>query len=157
MDTIEPARFTDGPEMLLAGIRRHHRFLGAPDGMTGQWGEFHSMLPIPGQKGRVGYGVMCGSTPESFEYMCAVEVGSFDELPQETGRMRVPPQHYAVFLHEGHVSTLRETWEAILRDWLPDSEYTSAPTPDFERYDERFDPATQSGVIEIWFPVVSKS
>jgi predicted transcriptional regulator YdeE len=30
----------------------------------------------------------------------------------------------------------------------------SAPSPDFERYDARFDPVTGSGIVEIWFPVV---
>lgn len=29
-----------------------------------------------------------------------------------------------------------------------------APTPDFERYDERFDPVTR-GPLEIWFPIES--
>jgi AraC family transcriptional regulator len=39
-------------------------------------------------------------------------------------------------------------------EWFPASGFRSAPTPDFERYDARFDPATKSGVIEIWIPIV---
>jgi predicted transcriptional regulator YdeE len=38
-------------------------------------------------------------------------------------------------------------------DWLPRSGLRARQTPDFERYDARFDPATGAGLVEIWFPV----
>jgi predicted transcriptional regulator YdeE len=57
---------------------------------------------------------------------------------------------YAVFTHHGHVSTLHTTWDAIWHEWLPRSGYRMANTPEFERYDERFDPRTGSGTIEVW-------
>ena len=99
--------------------------------------------------------MVCGASPDTgtFEYMSGYEVASFDALPHDLGRMRVPVQRYAVFEHGGHVSGLRATWDAIWREWLPRSGQTPADTPDFELYDERFDPATGLGVIEIWFPV----
>jgi len=91
------------------------------------------------------------------EYMCAVEVASFDGLPKELGRMRVPAARYAVFLHADNVSTVRTTWDQILSQWLPSSGMRSANTPDFEVYDERFDPVTGLGGVEIWVSVVAEA
>ena len=155
--TIDPTRFAEGRAMLLAGIRRHHAFATASDTIPAQWRDLGAMGTLPGQQGAVTYGVICGSDPArgTFEYMSGVEVDGFDALPPATGRMRVPAQRYAVFTHEGHVSGLRQAWDAIWGDWLPRSGEKPADTPDFERYDERFDPATGRGTIEIWFPVAT--
>ena len=153
--TIEPSRYEEGHAMLLAGLRRHHAFDAAASTIPAQWETFRELGELPGQRGAVAYGVVCGSDPaaRTFEYMCAVEVETFDALPRELGRMRVPAQRYAVFTHRGHVSTLRATWDAIWHRWLPQSGQHAANTPDFERYDARFDPRTGSGEVEIWFPI----
>jgi predicted transcriptional regulator YdeE len=86
--------------------------------------------------------------------MCAVEVGDFETLPPALGRMRILAQRYAVFLHRGHASAIRTTWERILA-WLQESGYESAQKPDFERYDERFDPKTGVGDVEIWISIAA--
>lgn len=70
--------------------------------------------------------------------------------------MRVPAARYAVFLHEGNVATIQETWQQILSSWLPKSGMQSNETPDFEVYDERFDGATGEGGVEIWLGVKPK-
>lgn len=144
--------------MLLAGLRRHHAMAGAAATIPAQWQEFRRLGTLPGQREATAYGVVCGSVPSAgtFEYMCAAEVASFDALPPDLGRMRVPAQRYAVFTHRGHVATLRATWDAIWREWLPRSGHQPANTPDFERYDARFDPRTGEGEIEIWFPVAAE-
>lgn len=154
MSSTEPTRFADREAMLLAGIRREHTYAGGTRGIPAQWEEFQRLGEIPGQRGRTAFGVICGAQPEKqvFEYMTGVEVDGFDALPPDLGRMRVPPQHYAVFTHDGHISTIRATWAAIW-SWLPRSGYESAWTPDFEVYGERFDPATGLGGVEIWVPV----
>ena len=41
----------------------------------------------------------------------------------------------------------------IRSKWLPDSGHEAADAPDFERYGERFDPATGEGGCEIWIPI----
>ena len=138
--------------MLMAGLRRVHTFSGAVHSIPEQWQALREMGTLPGQQGTEMYGLMCGADPaaQTFEYMTGVEVASFDALPPGTGRMRVPAQRYAVFIHRGHVSTLHTTWDAIWNGWLPRSEYRMANTPEFELYDERFDPRTGAGVIEVW-------
>ena len=45
-------------------------------------------------------------------------------LPKTRGRMRIEPQTYAVFLHQGHVSAMPHTWQQAL-DWLAQSAYES--------------------------------
>jgi AraC family transcriptional regulator len=67
--------------------------------------------------------------------------------------MRVPAVRYAVFLHEGNVATIRSTWREIFSSWLPSSGMRSANTPDFERYDERFNGETGEGSVELWLGV----
>ena len=156
MSDLEPVRFEQGRPLLLAGIRRKHSFAGMGKDIPAQWTDFVNLGPLPGQIGTTAYGALCGGDPETrtMEYMCAVEVASFDALPKELGRMRVPPVRYAVFLHEGNVAAIQQTWQQIFSAWLPSSGFRSANTPDFELYDDRFDAETGEGGVEIWLGVV---
>jgi AraC family transcriptional regulator len=64
--------------------------------------------------------------------------------------MRIHAQDYAVFEHRENVSSIRSTWEQIF-EWLAGTAaYESAHKPDFEVYDESFDPRTGLGGVEIW-------
>ena len=65
----------------------------------------------------------------------------------------MPAARYAVFTHEGSLSHIHETVGYIFGEWLPGSEHTLAGTPDFELYDARFDPVTDSGELEYWAPI----
>lgn len=142
-------RFDSCPDMLLAGVRRHHTMSDAGVTVPEQWNEFRE-LGLTG--GRV-MGAYCGMTPDGFEYMAGREVQSFDRLPPELGRMRVPAQNYAVFRHEGNAREIGATWQSIWRDWLPGSGYEDAETPPLEVPGQSFDPDTGEGGLEIWFPV----
>lgn len=159
MGTLQVARYEQGRPMLFAGIRRRHAFANIPRDIPNQWRDFEKLGALPGQIGSTAYGAICSGDPktQTMEYMCAVEVASFDPVPKELGRMRVPAVRYAVFLHGGPVGTVRETWDDIIARWLPRSGMRSAHTPDFEVYDERFDPRTGLGGIEIWVGVVAGS
>ena len=154
MSTLKVLRYEQGRPMLFAGIRRKHTFATMGQDIPRQWDDFLKLGKLPGQVGTTGYGAICGGDPktQTMEYMCAYEVQSFDALPKELGRMRVPAVRYAVFLHEGNVATIQSTWQKIFA-WLPSSGMQSANTPDFEVYDERFDGATGDGGVEIWLGV----
>ncbi len=155
MSTLEPVRYEDGRPMLFAGIRRKHTFASMGVGIPRQWQDFVKLGRLPGQIGTTAYGAICGGdvAAQTMEYMCAAEVASFDGLPKDLGRMRVPPVRYAVFLHAGNVATIQDTWRQIFGTWLPSSGMRSAETPDFEVYGERFDAATGEGGVEIWLGV----
>lgn len=156
---MHPVRFTDAPAMLLAGLRRTHAFAEAERTVPAQWAEFTELAAVAGLDAPVTYGAICGTdmAAQRFEYMTAIEVPTFDGLAEAIGRMRVPAARYAVFEHHGSIATLRTTWDAILHSWYPASGERDAGTPDFERYDARFDPATGTGTVEIWVPVVPRA
>ena len=159
MNLLASPRFERGRHMLLAGVRRHHRFATAAQTVPEQWRAFQELAPLPGQRGDVTYGAVCASDPTAgtFEYLCAAEVDSFAALASEVGRMRVPDKRYAVFMHHGGVEALGAIWAAIWHEWLPRSGERAANTPDFERYDPaRFDARSGTGEIEIWFPVAER-
>jgi len=155
MSTLQPVRYEQGRPMLFAGLRRKHTFASMSQDIPRQWDDFQKLGALPGQMGATAYGAICGGDPQSqtMEYMCAVEVQSFDELPKELGRMRVPAVRYAVFAHEGNVGSIQSAWRQIFDDWLPSSGMRSANTPDFEVYDERFDGETGEGGVELWLGV----
>jgi AraC family transcriptional regulator len=150
--------FRDHPSFRLAGLRRFHTFATAPKTIPPQWDEFNQ-LPIPGlHDTKIFYGATCQTDlpNQRFEYMCAFEVPDLSLAPPN-GRMIVPAAHYAVFTDHNGIATLHNTWQYIWKQWLPTSRLKPAPTPDFERYDERFNPATGEGPIEIWFPIQRQS
>lgn len=154
MSNLDVQRFEHGRPMLLAGIRRTHSFASMAADIPAQWHEFEKLGELPGQVGAIAYGAICGGDPkaQTMEYLCGVEVASFDGLPPALGRMRVPAGFYAVFWHGGEIAGVQATWREIFA-WLPNSGFESANAPDFERYDERFDPKTGQGGVEIWLAV----
>jgi AraC family transcriptional regulator len=155
MSMLRPDRYEQGRPMLFAGIRRKHTFASMGRDIPVQWDDFQKLGDLPGQVGKTAYGAICGGDPQTqtMEYLCGVEVQSFDALPKELGRMRVPAVRYAVFRHEGNVAGIQSTWKAILSEWLPSSGLRTANTPDFEVYDETFDGKTGEGGVEIWLGV----
>jgi AraC family transcriptional regulator len=148
----KPERIIEGRALLLGGLRRVHSFRGSIKGVPAQWEKFREMGPIPGQQGTTMYGVMWDANPDTrkLEYLAGVEVAALEALPRKCGWISIPAQRYAVFLHQGPWSTLYRTWASVWHEWLPLAGYQSRFTPEIEIYDERFDPRTASGVVEIW-------
>jgi AraC family transcriptional regulator len=154
LDHLQPPRFQTGKPMLVAGIgERIHCENGA--GIPLQWQRFHqSVDKIPDRVGNVAYGVCCnGDDSGNFDYISGVEVTDFSDLPREFARVRIPEQKYAVFTHRDHISTIRRTVNTIWNHWLPASGMKAADAPNFERYDEKFDPVSGNGGLEIWVPI----
>ena len=65
----------------------------------------------------------------------------------------IPAGTYAVFTHRGHISDLPKMVYTAWNKGLPDAGLEPTMAPDFEVYDERFDPKTGRGVVELWLPV----
>ena len=149
-----PIRFEEGKPILVAGLRRRHEYGEAERGIEEQWREF-ARSDVPGRIGTNVYGVMCGSDAAGLEYMCAVEVTTLEGLPDGIGRVRVPAQEYAVFLHAPGESGVAGAWQNIL-EWLATGDFHSAHKPDFEVYGSGVDPAAPAVDIEIWVGVVPR-
>lgn len=154
IDDLEPPRFADAKTLLIAGLGERYSCETAA-GIPAQWQRFAPWIgKVPGQVGATAYGVCCNADGAgNFDYVCGVEVSDFSRVPAEFARVRIPERRYAVFFHRGHVSAIRRTWNTIFNKWLPESGFKVADAPDFERYDERFDPRSGTGGVEIWLPI----
>ena len=153
-DNLQAPRFQTGKPLLVAGIGERYT-CETSAAIPGQWQCFHqSVANFPGRIGPVAYGVCCNADDAgNFDYIAGVEVADFSDLPREFSRVRIPEQRYAVFTHRDHVSSIRRTVNTIWNHWLPASGLKAADAPNFERYDENFDPLTGNGGLEIWVPV----
>jgi AraC family transcriptional regulator len=154
IDNLHAPRFQTGQPLLVAGLGERYTCESSA-AIPSQWQRFHQFVEnIPGRIGRVAYGVCCnGDDAGNFDYIAGVEVSDFSDLPREFSRVRIPEQKYAIFTHRDHISTIRRTVNTIWNHWLPDSGLKAADAPNFERYDENFDPLTGNGGLEIWIPV----
>ena len=109
---------------------------------------------IPGRKPNLAYGICEPHDPGGgrFLYMAAVEVDSLEAVPDGMVAKTLPAQRYAVFTHKLRSSDIaadiKPTLQYIWGTWLPQSGYRRAGTPDFELYDDRFDPVTLAGEID---------
>jgi AraC family transcriptional regulator len=155
LDNLKPPRFETSRPLLVAGISERCTHENGGAGIPNQWQRFHQKVgDIPDRVGEVAYGVCCnGDDSGNFDYIAGVEVSDFSDLPREFSRVRIPEQRYAVFTHAEHISSIRRTVHTIWNLWLPISGMKAADAPSFERYDEKFDPATGNGGLEIWVPV----
>ena len=155
IDNLRPPRYETGKPLLIAGLGERYNHEDGGAGIPGLWQRFHqSVANIPGRIGPVAYGVCCnGDDAGNFDYIAGVEVSDFSDLPREFSSVRIPEQKYAVFTHAEHISTVRRTINTIWNQWLPASGLKAADAPNFERYDETFDPITGNGGLEIWVPV----
>ena len=103
---------------------------------------------------RGAYGVGSGmiENRESYQYLAGVAVQDTADLPEGFTSVVIPERSYAVFTHRGSAQDTPRTMRAILSEHLPSMGLT--PAGDMvESYDERFDPQTGRGEIEIWIPV----
>jgi AraC family transcriptional regulator len=159
---LPPPRFEDGRPLLIAGVQQHYGCEDAGAGIPGQWRRLvphlgHIANQVGGDLAYVTYGVAAnGDDHGNFDYLAGVEVTDFSDLPAEFATLRVPAQHYAVFRHAEHISTIRRTMHSIWSAWLPASRHEAADAPMFERYGPEFDPRTGEGGLEIWLPVKAK-
>ncbi|OCP22265.1 MULTISPECIES: AraC family transcriptional regulator [unclassified Ensifer] len=155
---LDPPRFEDSPPLLLAGLAETYAY-GHTEGIPSLWQRFNTHFGnVPGQKSNVAYGVCSQSDGEAgtFRYMAAVEVDDAGALPAGFSTIKLPKQRYAVFLHRGHISAIATTAHHIFGTWLPEAGLQHGETPDLiERYDERFDPRSGMGAVEIWVPIKS--
>jgi len=155
----EPRIERSGP-LLIAGLCQpldSEAFTRIPQlwqDFTSQWNQLAQRV------GEVNYGLCMRADAGAIHYLAGCTLWDFDNLPAALSRFVIPLQDYAVFHHEGHVSTICHTIDAIFDRWLPQARFQLATQQSlhfFERYGEAFDPVTGEGDIEIWVPVLEKT
>ena len=116
----------------------------------------------------IGLFLPVGAESEEFIYLLGVGVDDESELSKvepDMDRIDLPGGLYAVFTtprvpEEEYPRSVRETWERIFTEWLPDAPYAFDETrPDFEYYDERDHEWLHSGTaqMDICIPVTPKT
>jgi AraC family transcriptional regulator len=90
---------------------------------------------------------------DELNYVCAAEVSKFGAVPKGLVKLVLAPATYAVFAHDGHISTLHETFAAIWNDWFPESGRTPVEAPSLERHNPAFDTRTGQGGVTVWIPL----
>ncbi|KKJ77222.1 hypothetical protein WH95_09275 [Kiloniella litopenaei] len=107
------------------------------------------------------YGLCLKGSPENFTYMAAFEVDDLNNIPTGMEGLVIEEADYAVFTFTiDDKSPIGEqfsnVYQGIWGNWLPNSDYDYADTPDFELYDDRFDGSSATGEVDIWIPVTKK-
>ena len=154
--SVKPPRFEQVGEIVAVGLAQRHPF-SDPRDIPAQWQRFMTTMyaDIPNKRPGVPISISGGMDDDgNFEYICAAEVSNFSPTPKGLIEITLAPQRYAVFAHDGHVSEIGATYNAIWNDGLPASGAHAADAPCIERHLPTFDPATGMGGVEIWIPVV---
>ena len=100
------------------------------------------------------YGACCDVKENGqFRYLAGVPVREEQTIPVGMDMVEIPPSTYAVFQHNGHISDFHKTVYTAWNKSLPDLGWQPRKSPDFERYDHRFDPETGRGIVELWIPI----
>lgn len=155
-EPLPQPHFEEGRPMTIAGLREHYT-AASLNGIPALWQRLVAFGTVPGRLGRVDYAAVF-LQPDGCDYVAGFEVADSADLPKEFTCVKIPSRTYAVFFHDGHVATLRSTFGAIMRIWLPTSGLQIANTADarvyvLERYGEGFDPRSGKGDIQLWVPV----
>jgi AraC family transcriptional regulator len=90
-------------------------------------------------------------TTGEFDYLAAFQVERAADIPSGMVSWEVPAQMYALF--PCTLKNVREVFHQAYHTWLPKSGYQLGAGPDFEYYDEDFDPNVEGSGLTIYIPV----
>lgn len=101
----------------------------------------------------VSYGVITkfDESTNEMEYVAGVEVEEVSAVPEDMVSVDIPAQTYAVF--PTTLPALHDTIASIYDEWLPDANYDRTAGPEFELYDENFDPNDENSKLYLYIPV----
>ena len=145
------ATFTTKPAFTVVGIKYHGK--NQNNEIPQLWTDLGPrMASIPNPIAGAAYGV-CGNMEANgeFDYVAGFEVESTADVPEGMVHWSVLEQRYAVFTCT--LPTLHEALQHIYHAWLPESGYQHANGPEFELYNESFDPQDPSSEMYVYIPV----
>jgi AraC family transcriptional regulator len=151
---LEEPRIEKLGEQLFAGLPEMVTY-GNTQTIAGQWARFMSgpYGEIENKTPSIPVGIALESTDDGVRYVCAAGVTRFGKISDGLIKVTLVPQTYLVFAHNDHITTLRQTYEAIWNEWIPASGKTVAEAPSLDRHNETFDTRTGNGGVTIWIPV----
>lgn len=96
------------------------------------------------------------SPQTEFAKWAAIEVDSFNNIPNGFERFTIESGLYAVFLHKGRASEFQKTFQFIFNKWLPNSDYQLDHRPHFELLGEKYVNDDPNSEEEVWIPIKKK-
>jgi AraC family transcriptional regulator len=99
------------------------------------------------------YGISANMDMETgeFDYVAGFEVSSAEVVPEGMIVFEVPGGRYAVF--STTLPKIGETFDQAYHTWLPQAGHEPRGGPEFELYDERFDPQDPGSVFQLYIPI----
>lgn len=102
--------------------------------------------------------------PENFDFhpttlfvkWAAMEVSSFDVIPDEMEALEIESGLYAVFQYKGDQQGAAAFFNSIYTKWLPNSDYELENRPQFEILGEKYKNNDPNSEEEIWIPIKLK-
>ncbi|MEZ5427579.1 MAG: GyrI-like domain-containing protein [Pyrinomonadaceae bacterium] len=88
-----------------------------------------------------------------FEKWAAVEVESFEPVPDGMEKLVLPSGLYAVFIHRGPAGEGEKTYRYIFENWMPNSDFSLDDRPHFAKMGEKYRNDDPDSEEEIWIPV----
>ena len=86
-------------------------------------------------------------------YLAAVEVKEFNDLPEGLITQTIPGGKHAVFTHFGKLDHLKKTINYIYTKGLPQAGLRQRAEYHLEVYDHRFNPALDTSEFTIYIPI----
>lgn len=97
-------------------------------------------------------------SPETkFTKWAAMEVKDFKNIPNGFSSYSLVAGLYAVFIHIGTSEEFPKTFQYILGQWLPRSQYELDDRPHFEILGERFKKNDPNSQEEVWIPIKKRA
>ncbi|MGB3338577.1 MAG: AraC family transcriptional regulator [Devosia sp.] len=152
--TLPDPRIVDAGPLRIAGFGERYTF-ATNHGIPALWQRFTPHIGhMPGQIADTTYGVVADFEEDcSFGYLAGVQVSPTADLDAGMAYIDIPAQLYAVFVHQGHISTMRRTAYSIWAQYFPNSTLVPTGGPNFERYGTEHNPYTGHGLVEVWVPI----
>jgi AraC family transcriptional regulator len=102
---------------------------------------------------RLAYGISASMDMETgeFDYIAGFEVSSSKEVPEGMVAFEVPGGRYAVFATT--LPKIGEAFQSAFHTWLPQAGHQPSGGPEFELYDEQFDPHDPNSTFDLYIPV----
>lgn len=86
-----------------------------------------------------------------FDYIAGCEVASAADIPEGMVSWVVPAGTYAIFTTT--LPRVGQTFQHAYHTWMPQSGYQGTGGPDFELYDEQFDPRDPQSEFDLYIPI----
>lgn len=134
---MEPKIVTK-PAFTVVGMRyfgknEHQEISAMWDRLNARWND------LPPRADNCAYGVCFTPNDKGeFEYVAGISTAASAQAPDGMVMRQVPESKYAVFTCT--LKTIHDVYQHAFQTWLPQSGHQWGGTPDFELYDETFDP-----------------